>query len=274
MDLVAAHCENLAKADVDGVMLGWSLGGYPSLNLELAQRFAVRPAPDREAALQELAERRFGGAAAPHVRKAWTKFSDAFREFPFHIEVVYNGPQHCGPANLLFERPTGYRATMVGIPYDDLNGWRGPYPPEVFVSQFAKLAEGWDAGVMELELAQGKLEAEQRSLARADLRVAQAARLHFASVANQSRFVMARDAFLAAKDRSSQTELRLPLDRLLEGEIDLARRLYDLSTSDSRLGYEASNHYFYMPLDLVEKVVNCEYLRSRFVTDAASSSSQ
>jgi len=31
-------------------------------------------------------------------------------------------------------------------------------------------------------------------------------------------------------------------------------------TQDSRIGFEASNQYFYLPLDLVEKVVNCQYV--------------
>ena len=32
-------------------------------------------------------------------------------------------------------------AEMVGFPYDDLNGWRAIYPPEIFVQQFEKVAE-------------------------------------------------------------------------------------------------------------------------------------
>jgi hypothetical protein len=32
---------------------------------------------------------------------------------------------------------------------------------------------------------------------------------------------------------------------------------------DSRLGFEASNQYAYVPLDLVEKVLNCRELLDR-----------
>jgi hypothetical protein len=38
--------------------------------------------------------------------------------------------------------------------------------------------------------------------------------------------------------------------------------MFELSSTDSRLGFEASNHYFYVPLDLVEKVINCNYLKT------------
>jgi hypothetical protein len=40
----------------------------------------------------------------------------------------------------------------------------------------------------------------------------------------------------------------------------LARELFTLASQDSRIGFEASNHYYYVPLDLVEKVINCRAL--------------
>jgi hypothetical protein len=40
----------------------------------------------------------------------------------------------------------------------------------------------------------------------------------------------------------------------------LARELFTLSRLDSRIGFEASNQYCYLPLDLVEKVVNCQWI--------------
>ena len=108
-----------------------------------------------------------GVGTAPHGRRTWSAFSDALRDFPFDINVLYNGPQQMGPANLLYGEPTGYQATMVGLPYD---------------------------------------------------------------------------------------------------EIALALELFTITQKDSRIGFEASNHYFYLPLDLVEKAINCESLRRLFDT--------
>jgi hypothetical protein len=269
LDLVAEHCQRLAKADVDGMMLSWSLGGYPSLNLELASKFAVQPAPDTASVLQALAERHFGPRAAPLVRQAWTKFSRAFLQYPYSVAVLYNAPQQMGPANLLYGQPTGYSATMVGIPYDDLNGWRGAYPQQIFAEQFQKMADGWAEGLADLEEAQSLVPGDLRAASAADLGVAQAARLHFASVANQARFIMARDALLAARKDADAESLRLEMIAILDREIDLASRMFELSSADSRLGYEASNHYFYVPLDLVEKVINCDYLKTHFGTNDA-----
>ncbi|MEN6608572.1 MAG: hypothetical protein ABFD60_15105, partial [Bryobacteraceae bacterium] len=40
-------------------------------------------------------------------------------------------------------------------------------------------------------------------------------------------------------------------------EIDLARRQFPVARANSTIAFEASNHYYYTPLDLVEKVLNC-----------------
>jgi len=39
-----------------------------------------------------------------------------------------------------------------------------------------------------------------------------------------------------------------------------ARDLYALQLQDPRIGFEASNHYYYLPQDLQEKFLNCQHL--------------
>ena len=36
---------------------------------------------------------------------------------------------------------------MVGFPYDDLDAWCAVFPPEVFIAQFRKVAEGFDTAI-------------------------------------------------------------------------------------------------------------------------------
>lgn len=253
-DLVARHASNLAKQNVDGLMLSWSLGGYPSPNLELFQR--ITRGEDAEAVLNDLATRTFGPAGAPHARKAWTLFSQAFAEFPYNGAVLYNAPQQLGPANLLFAKPTGYRASMVGFPYDDLTSWRGPYPPHVFIAQLRRLTTTWQTGLGELAQAADSAPPQTRASAQSELRLARAAMLHFESVANQSEFIEARAAF----SRDPQGSAKATLRTLLESESRAARDLYALQLQDARIGFEASNHYYYLPQDLQEKFLNCEHL--------------
>jgi hypothetical protein len=252
---VARHAENLSGAHVDGLMLGWTLGGYPSPNLEVVSETLACGSADE--AMRRVAERRFGQALAPAVVTAWRGFSAAFREFPYHIGVVYSGPQQLGPANLLWNEPTGHRATMVGFPYDDLDQWRAVYPPEVFVRQLDNVADGFERALTDLRISEaqaaGATPAERRALTE-ECDVAEAAAIHFRSSANQARFVMARRA--GARQRAV-------LERVLKDEIALARRLHGIQSRDSRIGFEASNHYYYLPVDLMEKVLNCRDLLTR-----------
>ena len=259
---VARHAENLRKAGVDGFMLGWTLGGYPSPNLEVVSE--TLRCGSAESAMRQVAEERFGGALAPAVLSAWREFSAAFSEFPYHGGVLYNGPQQLGPANLLWAEPTGYRATMVGFPYDDLEAWRAIYPPEIFIGQMEKVAAGFSRALKQLEEAARPLTAgattAQLGAFEGECRVAQAAAIHFRSVVNQARFVLARRRVSESKPGAAIEEHRQELARLLEDELRLARQLHHLQARDSRLGFEASNQYYYIPTDLAEKVLNCRYL--------------
>jgi len=266
MDLVAEHLQKLALERLDGMLIGWTMGGHPSPNFQLAQRLSDKPSPDASKVLDALAQERFGPEGAAHGRKAWTLMSDAFRQYPFYISVVYNSPVQIGPANLLYPAKTGYQATMWGIPYDDLDRWRGSYPAEVFAAQFEKMAEGWRPGIVELQVAVEKTLPDRRDEARTDLRFARAAGIKFQSVANQARFIAARDALAKAPSTTSPDERRLrkEIAHLLQAEIALARELFTQVQEDSRIGFEPSCHYFYLPLDLVEKVVNCRWLLQHF----------
>ena len=80
---------------------------------------------------------------------------------------------------------------------------------------------------------------------------------------NQTRFVVARDALAQTPSTLTAEQRRALLAQIkacLESEITLARRLFTLTREDSRIGFEASNHYYYVPLDLAEKVINCRWL--------------
>src|SRR6185503_12305556 len=101
----------------------------------------------------------------------------------------------------------------------------GPYPAETFIGQMEKVARGFEA-------AEGHLENAARTDAgKKELRLARAARLHFASVATQAKFVRARDG-------GAVNELR----DLALAEAEHAKALYELQRQDSRIGFEASNH--------------------------------
>lgn len=240
LGLVEKHLRNLEAAGVKDLMLNWTLGGYPGGNFDLLKM-----------PKEKLAVEKYGETAAPFVLKAWACFDRAFEEFPIHgTDQLYTAPQNCGPMNLLAAAPTGYKATMVGFPYDDLESWRGSYYPEdVFEEQFRKVSTGWSDGLEDLEQAGRIIPANCRAALEDLANVAEATYCHFRSTYLQIRFVRLRTAARA-----------MEIKAVLGEEMELAQRLHSVMLRDSRIGFEASSHYYYTANDLKEKILNCEWI--------------
>ena len=260
--LAARHAANLRGAGIDGIMLGWTLGGCPSPNLEVFSEMGRDTAPGVDDALRTVARNRFGKTLESVAVGAWKTCSSAFAEYPYNGSTVYMGPQHMGPANPLWSAPTGYAATMVGLPYDALDAWRGNFPVDVFIGQFTKMADGFDQAVASLRAAAKDKSADGPNTAALleEAGVMEACAIHFRSVANQTAFVSARNALAQAKTPEERAPLLTKAEETLRSELALAKRLHALQSADSRIGYEASNHYFYVPVDLAAKVINVRHL--------------
>ncbi len=226
---IQAHMEQLRNEKVRHLLLSWTLGGYPSRNIAAAARYFYESCHvyDEKA----------------NPSEAEKQFAEAFAEFPFYIQTLYFGPQNAGPSNLLFEKPTGYRASMTCFAYDDLESWRSIYPVDTFESQFESLCQKWKRG---LDMLPGTDECEEAVMAKA-------AYCLFASSLNQIRFIRARDekryadAVHAAK-----------------GELDIAMKMLSLMNKNAAIGYEAANHYYFSKNQMAEKILNCLYVIDRF----------
>ena len=260
MDNVARHCSNLAQSGVEGLMMSWSLGGYPSPNLQIADSFSGETLPTVDEVLDRLAQERYQDGAQK-ARQGWTTLCRAFGEFPYSGTTVYVAPVHVGPANPLRLTPSGYRATMVGIPYDDLTAWRGPYPADIFAAQMTKVADGFGEALRFLNEAAPFSPEKMRADVAAEIRYADVVRINYRSCANQTRFILARDEYaLADTPAERKGQLAKQMEKIAEDEIALAKELYVLTSEDSRVGFESTNQYFYLPNDLLEKIVNARWV--------------
>lgn len=255
--LIAEHCENLRRTGVSGLMLSWTCGGYPSPNMEAAEAFFFDPAKPAAEAILEVARRRFGEAAAPEVVEAWRRFSEAYREYPYGVAIYIIPTQH-GPANLLRFEPTGHRPGMILFPHDDVKAWCGPYPPEIVAYQFARMASMWEEGLVALGRAAGKISPQKRPALEAELAVAETCRNHFLSTAHQVEFYVLRGRL--REEPARRDEIIRRMRAVVEAELEVARRQYPIARRNSTIAFEASNHYYYRPLDLAEKILNCRRL--------------
>lgn len=246
LPLVLDHCENLAREGITGVMASWTCGGYPSSNLRAASAYAFEPRPDRNAILLDEAARLYGAAAAPEAVRAWNIFSEAFQLFPYGVSIYVLPLQH-GPANLLRLKPTGLPPGMILFPHDAYQSWKGAYPAETVRHLMSKLASRWSDGVKILE----SLPLRTKD-ARLELAVARTCHHHFESVANQVEFYLLRDEAPRLSER-----VRSRLQALARRERELALQQFEVARNEPLIAYEASNHYYYTPIDLLEKVLNC-----------------
>ncbi len=236
-DLIREHMSGLKKEGVKHLMLSWTLGGYPSINLKVASECLE---DDSEEKYDELLKNEFGEYAKT-IKKAAKEFSVAFREFPFHINNVYNGPQNPGPSNLLFEESTGFDATMTGFALDELDRWRGIYPREVYINQLYLLKEKWKIG---LDTIKDIPDSEFKQMAWAGYAL-------FNSSYLQTKFIIERDEGRKAG-----------MLEVLDEEKEMALLMYKLMNKNPKIGFEAANHYYFNKGMLAEKVVCCEHLKN------------
>ena len=240
LDLVEAHIKNLIKQNINNFQLCWTLGGHPSLNMRLVNYLVENPGNSTADFLNHV----FGQALGQKIHEAQKIFSTAFAEFPFHIGVAYVAPQNFGVSAPFYTQNTGYTATMIGFPYDDIDSWRSIYPVEIYENQMMKVAEGMDEALKKFY----EIENPGNKLLDDMIINAEAALCHMQSVCNHIRFVRSRND----GDCNGMLES-------IKKERETVLHLIKLRAKDSRIGFEASNHYFYTMQDLREKLINLDW---------------
>jgi len=225
--LVEEHIKRIRDEGVTNLMLSWTLGGYPSRNIMHAAKYFYERYDKQAVTMTE------------NQKTAVWIFSDAFKEFPFHVETLYYGPQNGGPANLLFWEPTGYRGTMTCYAYDDLEQWRSIYPEDVYENQMKALCAKWEKGI-------ALLETEASAMGEMEI-MAQGAYCLFKSSLNQIQFYRAR------RNGDKGTMKKIAIE-----EISCAKKMLRLMNMNACIGFEAANHYYFSKGCLLEKIVNCK----------------
>ena len=231
------HMDNLLSCGVSGLILGWTLGGYPSPNMEYFMTRYTENGPDYE----EWLEKTYG-TDAEKIGRATHTLSEAFENFPFAIELIYNSPVNIGAANPFYAEKTGEKATMTCYPFDDTDAWAGPYRKADVMAAFDRTCAGIARALSEAEGATGARAAEFFDCA-------QAMYCNFKSTLNQMRFSETTDA---AKRRA-----------LIADEEMLTCKTLALIRKNCAFGFEASNHYFWDVNILLEKLVNLDDLKRK-----------
>ena len=240
-DLIIQHMENLKELGVGGLMMSWTLGGYPTVSLDLVNRIF-----NSNFNYDEWLSDHFGENAQA-VKSAVKSFSNGFRYYPHNIGTLYQSTQQVGPSNLWYKEKTDFFATMVTFPFDDYKAWCGCYSPDEFMEALNKILVHWKQGLDLLENVEGNFELTKLK------RYAEVIYVNLRSTVVQIKYNIAREG----ADKALIIEL-------LEEERELARKLYRLASKDACIGYEASSHYYFTQNNFLEKFVNIERLIAAF----------
>jgi len=100
-----------------------------------------------------------------------------------------------------------------------------------------------------------------------EIDIARTVSIHMKSVSNQARFILLRDKLSKQENCTPASYVTDELERVITDEEELAKELYNIQLHDSRIGFEASNQYYYIPVDLVEKVLNCRHLTDTWLPE-------
>jgi hypothetical protein len=219
-------------------MLSWTLGGYPSLNLDLVRSMIE----NKTLSLSQWYKDKFQ-EDAEKVRNAVRAFCKGFKHFPFSVEVLYFSPKNVGLANLWDLEAEEKFSAMVGLSFDDYEHWIKPYPYEVYVSEYKRLLTCWKKGLKILRKLPNNGKIEEILL------FAEVAYLHFEADVLQTEF-----SFYKRKENFDKIKLL----KITRRAFNATKELMRLQSRDSRIGYEASNHYYYTKRTLMEKLVNCK----------------
>jgi hypothetical protein len=251
-DLVAEKLSAFTKNSLHGGLLSWTLGSCPSMNWELLSIVDRHPDIDSLHAVQTLAAERYGKGSAASVAQAWGVFSAAFKEYPFSNSVVYSSFVQEGAAQRLYLTPSGFTPRIMNN-FDSLR-WTAPFEPMQIAAAFSQIGHAWENGAAMFRTAIAEMNGPAKQVAERDLVIMEAAAIHFQSIGLLVEFYEMRD-------RNPRSVLaRSRWRKNIAAQLALAERFLRLCRRDSRIGFEASVGYFYLPLDVREKIAACRYL--------------
>lgn len=249
-DLIKRHTENLKKLNIDGLMLSWTLGGYPGGGLD----FLCHLYGNEDFNEDKWYIDKFGNEYL-EIKKAVYLFSKAFKNFPFDLNFLYNGPQNLGCGNLWYKEKTDLKATMVGFPYDDIESWKGVYNKKTIENQLRMLSNEWKKGIKILN----KISSNNKNLIELK-QISNACYAHFYSSYLLCLFIKKREQYNTLKDEVIKEDIF----NIIDCEINNTILLYKVQSENACIGFEASNHYYYNENTLLEKLVNLNNLKKSF----------
>lgn len=217
-NLQKENFDRMVEQGVDGLIYSWTLGGYPSVILQLLGRACF----ERKTYDELMTE--YYGVSASVYQKAFELLSESFSKMPFCTMFFYVGPNSRAPALKFFKECQVGQSSMIGYVYDDVDYWFSGSDEGKFTKNFTEVLLSWEKAT---ELLPNGEEKRMALVAGCALRSS----LHYL-------------LFARTKNKS-----------ILKAEAKNVEKLYFLAREDGRIGYETSNHYLFTCRSLIEKII-------------------
>lgn len=243
-DLVYEHLQNLKDVGVSDYQLSWTLGGYPSITLDLVKCFS------QGVSLDEWYKMQFN-ENAQKVHNAISLLCDSFRNYPFSVDVLYFSPKNMSYANMWQLDAEQKQSSMVGYSFDDYEKWIKPYSLKTYLKCFKTLLSGWKKG---LDILEGMTADKKISKL---YTYAKAVYVIFESDYNQTLF-----SFYKRDIQNNKQNLLDVIDSSIKG----VYQLIELQKQDATIGFEASNQYNVNIRQLKEKLLNLDIIKGSITT--------
>ncbi len=245
-DLMIEHIKNVKRLGVDGLMTGWSLGGYPGGALSLLNSFCAKENIDLDLWYEKVY-----GEDGELVKKAVTIFSNAFKHFPFSVDNLYFGGQNLGCGNIWSLQKQKKSSTMVCFTFDDYESYVSPYGIDVYIDLMTKLTKQWEEGLTLIKERKGNKAYQEL------LDCALCAYAHFKSALNLSVF---------SNYKTDIVENKEILLQCVDSEKELTLLTIELISRDAKIGFEMTNHYYYNENLLLLKLINIQEIKEDLIS--------
>lgn len=258
----------MRELGVDGAMQCWYFGNYPSIMGKAAGELSFEPFfQDEDTFLGHLAGI-YWGSDADKIVAAWKYFEEGYRNFPINVAFAWYGPMHDAPVWPLQLIPKNLPLAGTWLTYEAVGGDRigecmcNGHDIDEAVKLCEKMSGSWKRGVgivSSIKTAGNELwRTEQVS-------VAKALDCQFESGYNILRFYMMREQL--GLEIGNPRELLAAMNGIVRREIEISRKLCDLSRNDKRLGYHSEGEgYKYFPeklewrIELLNKLLQTEFI--------------
>lgn len=216
--LQTENVKRSVEIGADGLVMSWTMGGYPSKALETCGNICVYGA-----SYDEVVKKRFEKASRGDAN-AYKKLSDAFSSMPYSGMYLYVGPMARGPALKFVKEKRSEQSSMIGYVYDDADYWFTGTDKTRYMKKFRKMIDAFENAVSDIPDEEDK-------------RMATAAACVFNSAYNYTEF---------AETKNSE---------ILKREYKNVTTLFPLMLKDGRIGYETSKRYLYSARSVAEKLI-------------------